>query len=127
MPFEKLDLVRWINKDDWWLEDCPLIIGKTYRITDVQYFGGIAAYLMHGWWVKAGGNVHLLENYKFTKGDRVRIALRVEKEEGWQNVWIDRMNGWIGKEFTIRKIGNLGVGFEEDDDFDFPPSCLEPV
>lgn len=128
MAFEKLDLVRWVKKDDWWLADCPLKKGKVYRITDVQKFGVITGYFIHGWWVQQGGYVCTIR-HEFKVGDRVRVALRVKNEIGWHLIWIRTMDEYVGKEYTITEIeqGN-GVYFVEDGkEYGFPPSCLEPV
>lgn len=127
MPFEKLDLVRWMKKDDWWLAYCPLKKGKVYRITDVQEFGGITGYFMHGWWVQQG-HVCIIQ-HEFKVGDRVRVALRVEKQRGWNLIWVPTMDEYVGKEYTITEIQQgSGVYFVEDGaKYGFPPSCLEPV
>lgn len=128
MLFKKLDLVRWMKKDDWWLVDCPLEKGKVYRITDVQKVGDITGYFIHGWWVQQGGHAYIIQ-HEFKVGDRVRVALRVENEIGWNLVWVPTMDEYVGKEYTITEIQQgSGVYFVEDGaKYGFPPSCLEPV
>lgn len=64
---------------------------------------------------------------KFKVGDRVRIARKVEKEDGWENCWAGHMDKLIGSIGRVESQGLFGVHLEgiEGDYFGWPPSSLE--
>lgn len=62
---------------------------------------------------------------KFNIGDKVRIARKVEREEGWRNMWVAHMTKEIGKVSTITEIGADGYRLA-DSVFGYPASALEP-
>ena len=73
--------------------------------------------------------------HNFKVGDKVRVVKRVETQDGWRNVWVDEMDFYIGKQFTIGDISSRGgVYFDvenysdfSDDEYGFPTDALELV
>lgn len=69
-----------------------------------------------------------MNNFKI--GDRVKVVRKVEKEEGWDDVWVDEMDACIGKTGIIEDIlgKRILVIFPEIFGYyNFPPSSLELV
>lgn len=62
----------------------------------------------------------------FQVGDKVRVVKRVEEEEGWENDWVDSMDGYIGESSLIVQISSMGIRLESSF-YRFPPSSLEKV
>ena len=63
--------------------------------------------------------LHLIEEEsmgEFKVGDRVRVVRKVEKENNWDNSWINHMDEAIASRriFTIDKITSQGVYFKMD-------------
>ena len=62
-------------------------------------------------------------------GDRVRVVRKVESNsDGWNNTWeAPEMDQYInnGRVYTIARISDMGVRFEEDDGYGWPVSALE--
>jgi len=46
-----------------------------------------------------------MTNFKI--GDRVKVVRKVEKEEGWGDVWAGEMNTVIGQESKILNIADV--------------------
>lgn len=62
----------------------------------------------------------------FKIGDKVRVVRRVEEEEGWNNDWVDSMDGYIGENSIIVQIRSTGIRLASSF-YNFPPSSLEKV
>lgn len=64
-------------------------------------------------------------------GDNVRLIRRAESvEDGWPNVWPDKVDRWIGKILKVKEIscGNISCyDFETNDWFNFPYFVLEKI
>jgi hypothetical protein len=72
--------------------------------------------------------------HKFVVGEKVRVARRVDKEEGWANLWfdaggIDDMVQYVGKPqvFTVGEVNHAGIRFLENDTFGWPHGALDLV
>lgn len=125
---EKTDMVQWCAKDAWWRKDCPLILGAWYRITEVARHDGIGDYYkIGGWYVMRDSLAVIPIKWVPIVGQAVRIALRVDEERGWRSVWSHGMTRYIGGTFTVKRVSPTGVYFEEDVQYGWPISCLEPI
>lgn len=64
-------------------------------------------------------------------GDKVRLIRKAESvEDGWPNVWPDKVDGWVGKILKVKEIsrGNISCyDFETNDWFNFPYFVLEKI
>ncbi len=84
--------------------------------------------------------------HKFQKGDVVRVARFVLTEDGWDNVWVNKMNHALSYTFVVYGVSpELGIelalcnpGDYPDDqqvfdwidnacDYNFPPGALDLV
>lgn len=125
---KKTDMVQWLAKDAWWRKDCPLILGAWYRITEVVMHDKIGDYYkIGGWYVMRDSLVIVPVIWVPVVGEQVRIALRVDRELGWNNTWAKDMTRYIGRVFTVARVSVSGVYFEEDGQYGWPISCLEPI
>lgn len=121
------DMVCWVEKDEWWLKGCPLILMSAYRIQEVVDHPDVGVfYKIHGWYVQEQC-LNILPFFQLERGMRVRISFKLVKERGWENIWVIEMDRYIGHEFTIDDISDIGVRMAEDGVYSWPPSCLEPV
>ncbi len=126
MAYEAGDLVQLIDLDEWYLPQAEIKLYKKYRIQQSMKFpNGFNGNMIGGWWVQDGAVVPV--EHAFIRGEKVRIALKVEKEEGWENIWIARMTQHIGEIYTIADTRGAGVYFEESREYGWPLGCLEPV
>ena len=70
---------------------------------------------------------------EFKIGDRIKVVKKVEEEEGWDDLWVDYMDGYIGKEGEINNILGKRIYIRVEahplywTDYNFPPSSLELV
>ena len=65
------------------------------------------------------------------QGDKVKVMMKIEKESGWKNVWVEEMNaflpgGSLHRVYTA-KTWQDGVRFYEDETFGFPTGSIEIV
>lgn len=60
-------------------------------------------------------------------GDVVTIHRRVDKQNGWTNAWVDRMDGWIGQQSSVVSISTRKGVRLEGIPFDWPSSALYPL
>lgn len=64
-------------------------------------------------------------------GDKVRLIRKAESvEDGWPNVWPDKVDGWVGKILKVKGIsgGNISCyDFETNDWFNLPYFVLEKI
>lgn len=53
----------------------------------------------------------------------------VDSADGFQNSWVDSMDKFVGKCFTIEDICDTGISlvYGNGDEYRFPPSCLKMV
>lgn len=65
--------------------------------------------------------------HNFKVGDKVKVVRRIDRQEGWNNTWIDSMDSAIDKEFTIINIREK-LGIEISIKFGlFPSDSLELI
>ena len=62
----------------------------------------------------------------FNIRDKVKIVQRVEKESGWLNQWVPKMDDFVndGKEYTIVNISNKGIQLK-DTAYNWPSTALK--
>ncbi len=63
----------------------------------------------------------------FKVGDVVRIVRKVEKADGWGNVWVDEMSSYIGQNGVIDGWSDDGIYLRGLTFFAFPSCALELV
>lgn len=64
---------------------------------------------------------------EYQVGDVVMVVAKVEKEEGWDNVWTDLMDEYLTHGYTVCAVDAMGVQLEAEEIFAFPPSSLKLV
>lgn len=83
-------------------------------------------------------DVWMYNGVEFKVGDRVKVVSDAESLDPngmgvgvkWENTWAGscgeylHMDGYIGLEFEIADISELGVFFSDDFTFGFPLSCM---
>lgn len=65
---------------------------------------------------------------EFNVGDKVMVVRKVEEEYGWSNTWNNSgMTPYVnnGTVYTISKIENFGIRFEEDRMYSWPKGSLQ--
>lgn len=68
---------------------------------------------------------------QFQIGDQVRVVKKVTAEAGWGNKWVVEMDDAVGRQFEVRKIGELGISMQHDltdaSYFKYPAGSIELV
>lgn len=70
--------------------------------------------------------------HKFKVGDVVKIVgavdgkhKKLDNTEGFNNIWVNFMDKFIGKVCIVKGITKTGIDLTECDDYRFPPQALE--
>lgn len=130
MEFKVGDVVKCVNPSP-----CHrLIVGKTYTITGIDSGGRYISVdnCELGYYPSRFSLVEKLKE-KFAEGDVVIVDhifdKAVDSADGFQNSWVDSMDKFVGKTFTIKDITDTGIGLRHSDGsvYRFPPSCLKLV
>jgi hypothetical protein len=65
--------------------------------------------------------------HRFKVGDKVKIFRKTKSYmDGWNDVWVDDMNNYIGREDVISDITHKGIRLKSID-FNWPWQSLELV
>lgn len=59
-------------------------------------------------------------------GSKVKVVRKVEKEDGWKDVWTSSMDSYVGngEVYEVLRVDSAGVRFDR---WNFPKSALEVV
>lgn len=68
--------------------------------------------------------MYTMNDHPFKVGDKVVVVRRVEREDGWKNVWAIEMGSYLGsrKEYRIESIDATGIRF---DYYGWPAGALD--
>ena len=71
----------------------------------------------------------------FKAGDKVRVVgspdgnhKKWDDSDGFDNLWVDSMNGFVGKELEVESISSTGISLTFGNySYSFPPQALELI